>query len=356
MSLQNRSNCLLYSLFFIFLLFFQQAKGQDVWEKTNQWLEDNITQLGGNAVLLVYKNDKQVYLNTINKPGRLKQQFAKRRGINIFLNENTPTAIASCSKWLSAVLVMTFVDEGKLRITDTIGKFLPVFTQYGKGAITIGDCLSHLTGTESNREDNRLYMQMSSMDKVIEHIAKKPLIHTPGTAFFYGSDGLQITASIIEKISGKPFNSLFKERIALPLGMKNTNFGNQEVALPAGGAQSSAIDYMKFLQMLLHHGAFHGKQILSPQLVKEMQINRIAGKEISYSPAQSKEWGYGYGEWTLNKDVVSSPGMFGSMPWIDNKNQYAAVLITLNLRTKDRQDRYLKLIQLVEDAVKQLHE
>ena len=49
----------------------------------------------------------------------------------------TRTAIASCSKWLSAALVMTFVDEGKLSLNDTIGKFLPMMTIHGKGNITI---------------------------------------------------------------------------------------------------------------------------------------------------------------------------------------------------------------------------
>ena len=54
--------------------------------------------------------------------------------------------IASSSKWYSAALVMTFVDEGKLRLTDTVGTWLPVLSTHGKGRITIGECFSHLTG------------------------------------------------------------------------------------------------------------------------------------------------------------------------------------------------------------------
>jgi len=54
--------------------------------------------------------------------------------------------IASSSKWLSAALVMTFVDEGKLRLDDTVGMYLPVSTQHGKGGVTVRQCLSHLTG------------------------------------------------------------------------------------------------------------------------------------------------------------------------------------------------------------------
>jgi CubicO group peptidase (beta-lactamase class C family) len=50
---------------------------------------------------------------------------------------NTRQPIASCSKWLSAALVMTFVDEGKLNLDDTVGKWLPVLTAHGKGNITV---------------------------------------------------------------------------------------------------------------------------------------------------------------------------------------------------------------------------
>ena len=45
--------------------------------------------------------------------------------------------IANCSKWLSAALVMTFIDEGKLNIDDSVGKFLPIITANGKGGIRI---------------------------------------------------------------------------------------------------------------------------------------------------------------------------------------------------------------------------
>jgi len=54
--------------------------------------------------------------------------------------------IASCSKWLSAGLIMKLVDEGSLQLSDTLGKFLPLFTQYGKGNITMAQLFSHTSG------------------------------------------------------------------------------------------------------------------------------------------------------------------------------------------------------------------
>ena len=41
---------------------------------------------------------------------------------------------------------MSFVDEGKLRLEDMVGTYLPVLSAHGKGRITVRQCLSHLTG------------------------------------------------------------------------------------------------------------------------------------------------------------------------------------------------------------------
>ncbi|MFK4985511.1 serine hydrolase domain-containing protein, partial [Klebsiella pneumoniae] len=64
-------------------------------------------------------------------------------------NTKTQAPIASCSKWLTAALVMVLVDEGKLSLSDKVSKYLPIFAKYSKGYITIKDCLAHLTGIES---------------------------------------------------------------------------------------------------------------------------------------------------------------------------------------------------------------
>ena len=153
--------------------------------------------------------------------------------------------IASCSKWLSAGLVMTFVDEGKLSLEDSIGKYLPIMTANGKGNIRIWQCLSHLTGIKSGtlKESLQEMKNIKSMDEAMEKIALQPMEGEPGKTFHYSNVGLQIAGAVIEKISGKSFETLFADRIAKPCGMKNTDFGKSSVALPAGGAFSTANDF-----------------------------------------------------------------------------------------------------------------
>ena len=326
-------------------------------------------QMGGRAVLMIYKDGKIVYDHAVNNMNLrekwMTKKFAEKQNKNPEIQKYTDTtriAIASCSKWLSAALVMTFVDEGKLNLSDTVGKFLPVLSKNGKGNITISECLSHLTGIKEPplKESIKAMKEINSMDEAIEDIAALPMEGEPGTVFHYSNAGLQIAGAVIEKISGKNFETLFAERIAIPLDMKNTDFGKGKVALPAGGAYSTTEDYMHFLEMILNKGIYNGKRILSEKSIAEMQVNRINKNiKIGYSPAEAGDFGYGFGEWvmetsTINNltEAVTSPGLFGSFPWVDNERKYCGFLMTFYLKNQGRNERYKALKSLIDDSIK----
>ena len=390
--------CLHYRLIIIGLLIFQFSQAQNNFSKLDDWLDNNVSNLGGRAVLLVWKDGKTVYENAANELTK-KQKFigkriAKKTGRDIDLSDfdaNTKQRIASCSKWLSAALAMTFVDEKKFSLEDSIGKFLPVMTANGKGNIKVWHCLSHLTGIKqigimdamNNGKENgggsfRERMQQkqdgnsnnklnpwNSMQDAMDSIAKTEMEGEPGKTFHYGNAGLQIIAAICEIVGKKDFETLFQERIAKPLKMKDTDFGNVRVPLAAGGAFSTPNDYLNFLQMILHDGKFNGKQIISKQSIINMQKNYVTKDcKISYSPVEANNWGYGFGEWvmdsltpTLSKgegvkrsNAVTSPGLFGTFPWVENEKKYCAILFTLNIKSKGRGERYKELKQLVDES------
>lgn len=392
MSYKNKYYCLHFRLFIVGLLLFQFSFAQN-FNKVNEWLDDNITELGGRVVMLVYKDGKIMYEQHKNNIGR-KQKFAtkwlaKKTGKDTDLtdfNSDTKQRVASCSKWLTAALAMTFVDDGKLNLEDTIGKFLPVMTAHHKGKIKVWQCLSHLTGIKQigvaasmngSNDDSDIEPEKklslknklakfktkkdndwNTMKEAIDSIANAPMEGEPGKTFHYGNAGLQIVAAIIEQIGQKDFETLFQERIAKPLQMNSTDFGKVQVPLAAGGAWSTPNDYIKFLQMILDEGIFNGKQIISKSSIFEMQQNRVAKDAIiAYSPAEAGTWGYGFGEWviddaTKNKrsNAVTSPGLFGTFPWVDITRKYAAILFTVNIKSKGRHERYTALKKLVDEA------
>lgn len=352
------------------LLSFQFANAQYKFSKVDRWLQDNLEEIGGRAVLMVYKDGKVVYSQSANNLSR-RQKMAGRMIANRTNREaeevmqdfdaSTRQMIASCSKWYSAALVMTFVDEGKLQLEDSIGKYLPVFTRYGKGHIRMWQCLSHLTGIEAGRlkENLQVIKEASNMDEAMAQIASQPMEGVPGKTFHYSNIGLQIAAAVIEKISGQDFETLFRTRIAAPLSMKHTDYGHKKVPLAAGGALSTPSDYMNFLVMILNEGRFNGKQVLSKPSVMEMQKDRVSKEVVvKYSPAEAGNWGYGFGEWVINDDNnakrsggVTSPGLFGSFPWVDQEKNYCGILFTMNIKNKGRHERYQELKRLVDEAV-----
>lgn len=362
------------------LLLFQFSQAQDT-AKITKWVNDNLPDLGGRAVLMVYKDGKMLYTQAFNNLSKKQENRQKLKARitgadeEVLLQDYTTTTrerIASCSKWLTAALAMTYIDEGKFRLNDTAGKFLPIMTKYGKGHIRIWQCLSHTTGIKGG--DLREWLQgmknIKSMNEAIEQIAMSPMEGEPGKTFRYGNTGLQIIAAIIEKVSEKDFETAFRERIAEPLNMKNTDFGKKGVPLAAGGAYSTPEDYMNFLTMILNEGEFNGKRIISKALIVEMQKNRV-GRDVlvTSSPAEAGNWGYGFGEWVMDSPLaiadkkgampdskrsaaVTSPGLFGSFPWVDTEKKYCAFLFVYNLQHKGRNEKYKELKQVVDGVAR----
>jgi CubicO group peptidase (beta-lactamase class C family) len=201
---------------------------QDQFDRVTRVLESKRQVLGGDVCMLIFKDNHIIYEKNLGK-----------------YNRNTPEMIASCSKWLTASLAATFIDEGKIAVSDTIGKYLPVFTRYGKGNITIGQCLSHTSGIESGQITLRSLIErrkITSLDEEINLFAQKPMSGKPGEVFSYGNIGLNIIGRILEVVSHKDFEILFQERIAKPLAMKNTTFIKGKAVNPSGGATSTAAD------------------------------------------------------------------------------------------------------------------
>jgi hypothetical protein len=118
--------------------------------------------------------------------------------------------------------------------------------------------------------------------------------------------------------------------------------------------------------MILQEGMYNGKQVLSKESIAEMQVNRVSADcKIIGSPAEAGNWGYGFGEWVMNdrssmaatgetsnserSAAVSSPGLFGSFPWVDNKKGYAGFLFVFNLKNKGRHELYSSLKKMVDE-------
>lgn len=308
-------------------------------------LKNNQKALGENIVALVWKDGKIIYKKEVGE-----------------FNARSSEPVASCSKWLTAALVMTFVDQGKLKLDDPVAKYIPEYHKYMKRYLTIRHCLSQTTGIE---RDGRLLGKLAErrnyydLGEEVNAIAAKEISNNPGQEFFYGGYGLNIAARVCEIIGKKPFERLVQDRIIRPLKMKGTSFVNETggATNPSGGARSSANDYINFMSMLLNKGLFEGKQILSESAIKEMHHIQISGIPIKYAPAAALGYSYGLGNWIIegdsqgNGNIVACPGLFGTYPYVNFNKKYAAILFVKNLQTEQRKEITTSFMKAIEDQI-----
>jgi len=345
MSVKIPQTCPKYSLFLFFLLLLQLAQGQTDFSRVDQLLEKNKKLLGNNVVALVWKDGKIIY----------------QKEIGTDFTAKTQAPIASCSKWLTAATIMTLVDEGKISLDDPVSKYIPVLDKYMKGYITIRQCLAHTTGIDGKGGLAGILQRkkFESLAAEADAIAAKEISNNPGKEFAYGSSGLNLAARVAEIVSKKDFSRLVQEKITRPLKMRATTFVNDNgnAPNPSGGAQSSALDYMNFLIMILNKGVFEGKRVLSEESIGEMQKNHFPGLPVKFTPKVAEGFEYGLGEWIQEKDangnstVVSSPGLFGTWPYVDKCRQYAAIIFVKTILGEQKKDLYLQFKEAVDEQV-----
>jgi CubicO group peptidase (beta-lactamase class C family) len=352
----------------LFMLLLQPAFAQNKWAELDSELQAKQKLLGTNLVAMIWKGDSLVY----------KKEMGD-------FNSKTQAPIASCSKWLTAALVMQFVDEGKISLDDKIGKWLPEFDRYGKAYITIRNCLSHMTGIDDEGGLIKKLFQrkkFASLEEEVNSFASREIRANPGTDFWYGNIGLNIAARVLEVVSKRKFDMLIKQKLFNPLGMRKTTFSTPDASAvnPSGGAQSTAEDYMKFLVMLLNKGKHNGVQILSEESVEQMMTIQTDAKPIKYAPKSAEGYGYALGSWVMESTLstkntsfegkkvtpvvppaedgflqkkheataFASPGLFGTWPMIDYCRGYAYIVFVKNLLGDERADAHREIKKIVD--------
>jgi len=324
----------------------QQKKGpigQQKFSDLEELLQQQQKALGKDFVVMIWKKDDTlVYKKEVGE-----------------FDSRTQAPIASCSKWLTAALVMTFVDEGKLSLDDKISKWLPEFEKYGKNYITIRNCLSHMTGIRS--EPITIFKllerkKFGTLEEEVNSFAAKDIQTNPGEEFRYSNMGLNIAGRVLEIISKKKFDMLARQRLFVPLAMRKSTFSTLDGSAlsPSGGAQSTPDDYMHFLVMLLNKGMYQGKKILSEQAVNQLLEIQTRPEIIKYAPKAAQGYNYALGAWVVEeKDgkatALASPGLFGTWPMVDYCRGYAYLFFVKSLLGEQGAEAQIQIKALVDE-------
>lgn len=289
--------------------------------------------------------------------------------------EDTIFRIYSMSKPITSVALMMLHEEGKFRLTDRVDRYLPELTGlqvaqenvfYGpdpdhinrlgaRRAMTVQDLMRHTSGLaygfNGDTAVDRMYRKASIIDStatlatMVTRLSKLPLLYHPGEKWHY-SIAVDVQGRLVEVLSGVRFDRFLQERIFGPLGMTDTGFsvpaedherfaqiygledGRLSVSEPeqskryltppkwhsgGGGLVSTAMDYLRFCQMLLNGGELEGERLLGRKTVELMTRDHLAGVD----PERAERTGYGFG---LNFAVHVNPTASGSAASVGEYN------------------------------------
>ena len=170
------------------------------------------------AVTLVVTKDKVLALDTIG----LADIASKKP-----MEPNTLFWQASMTKPLTGISILMLQDEGKLKVSDPVEKFIPEFaalkTPTGQPAhITIEQILTHTSGLGEG--DAAAIKGAHTLADLIPIYLASPMLYEPGDHWRYTQSGINVAARIVEVASGLSFDNFVSKHILKPLGMENTTF------------------------------------------------------------------------------------------------------------------------------------
>ncbi len=283
--------------------------------------------------------------------------------------------IASMTKPVTGVAIMMMMEEGKLRITDPVSKYIPSFkdpkvaveqrlqgppadgpatpqfsTVPAAREVTIRDLLTHVSGIGSGpmsaadmRRSGTVRKPTDTLADYVPRLGMTALEFQPGTRWAYSAAaGFDILGRIVEITSGQPFDQFLRQRVFDQLGMRDVAFYPTEALEPrmvtpyqldangrmlkdpnpgrmqsrvyfmgAGGLIMTAEEYAKFAQMLANGGELNGQRLLSPRTISYM--SSVHAPETL--PGRTPGEGYGLSVRVVNHATASgsrlSDGSFG---------------------------------------------
>jgi D-alanyl-D-alanine carboxypeptidase len=148
----------------------------------------------------------------------------------------TRYAIDSVSKEFTAAAVLFLVEQGKMSLDDTAGKWFPDLGEASR--VTVRQLLTHTAGIRDYWPQEYVPLEMQSPTTVagiLDEWARRPLDFEPGTQWQYSNTGYVLAAAIVEKVSGQPLLEFLRAHIFAPLHMDHVTEDDTR-ALPAGDA------------------------------------------------------------------------------------------------------------------------
>ncbi|KRM73108.1 serine-type D-Ala-D-Ala carboxypeptidase [Lacticaseibacillus brantae DSM 23927] len=209
----------------------QRAEDQRLLNQGAQKLKSNNSAFTKTALSTAENDHAQEMLNQLTQNHYLGTVLVVKNG-QVILNQgvgdadaiagrkngpNTLFQIGSVQKSVTAALIMKLVDEGKLKLSDPIGKYLSGIKTGNK--VTIRMMLNMRSGLAMNTKQDKTLSDRAIVDYAISH-----LVYVPEGKQNYQPVNYVLLAGVIEKVTGNLYSTEVQNEIVRPLKLIHTGF------------------------------------------------------------------------------------------------------------------------------------
>ena len=149
---------------------------------------------------------------------------------------DTKFRLGSITKQFTATLVMQLVEEGKLTLDTPLADVLPYYRKDAGGKTTIRQLLNHTSGIPSYTSlpdfSAAIGRNSHGVEQFVKSYCSGDLEFEPGSQFRYNNSGYFLLGAVIEQVTGKRYEDVLRERILMPLGMRDTGYDRWGDVLP----------------------------------------------------------------------------------------------------------------------------
>jgi CubicO group peptidase (beta-lactamase class C family) len=188
--------------------------------RMDEYLQACVATSHFNGVTLIAKNG-----NILLQKGYGWKNFHEASGID----SQTIFQIGSLTKSFTATLILRLQEEGYLHLSDKLSTYFPSYPQGDK--ITLKHLLTHTSGIVSYTETDEFTgaaaseaTQPKTKEQILALFEDKPLMFKPGTKYSYSNSGYFLLGWIAQKVVGKPYEQLMREKVFEPLQIGHSGF------------------------------------------------------------------------------------------------------------------------------------
>ncbi len=222
----------------------------------------------------------------------------------------------STSKTFTGTAIGLAIDEGILslddRIVDIFSDEVPEDASEYLKEITIYHLLTMSCGMEEACVIDENY---------VSNFMHTPVLHKPGTDFFYNDSAVTLLPLILYKKTGLSMIEFLKPRLFDKIGIDSTNITWFNVAtntaFGAGGLHCTTEDAMRLMKLYAQGGKWNGEQVLSKEYVQQAtrkQIDTNTNTPRTKGLPKDNQYGYGFLMWMGSKEgTYRSEGAFGQI-------------------------------------------